>query len=129
MERFPGVGACARPDLAVGHRPHQHRANFRYAFSIFEFALIREIRVKVISEPSREVFGFPSPPLDGCPFNLSCVRWSQWIFSRRPCHLGNLKKAMRWLTKAIDMAGKKDIRMMALDDPDFEPLWVNISEI
>jgi hypothetical protein len=38
--RFPGVGACARPPA------HQRRANFRYAFSVFEFALISEIRVK-----------------------------------------------------------------------------------
>jgi hypothetical protein len=38
-------------------------------------------------------------------------------------------KAMKWLEKAIDMAGKKDIRTMALDDPDLEPLRVNISEI
>jgi len=30
---------------------------------------------------------------------------------------------------ATSLAGKKDIRMMALNDPDLEPLWVNISEI
>jgi hypothetical protein len=45
------------------------------------------------------------------------------------CRLGNLKEAMQWLEKAIDLAGKKDIRMMALDDPDLEPLWCQISEI
>ena len=27
------------------------------------------------------------------------------------------------LWKATDLAGKKDIRLMALDDPDLEPLW------
>jgi hypothetical protein len=36
---------------------------------------------------------------------------------------------MQWIELAIDMAGKKDIRMMALNDPDLEKLWVNISEV
>jgi hypothetical protein len=52
-------------------------------------------------------------------YNLACYE----------CQLGNLEEAMRWLGKAIDMAGKKDIRLMALDDPDLEPLWNQISEI
>jgi hypothetical protein len=45
------------------------------------------------------------------------------------CQLGELKESFRWLEKAIDVAGKKDIRMMALDDPDLAPLWSQISEI
>ena len=45
------------------------------------------------------------------------------------CQLENLKEALQWLEKAIDLAGKKDIRAMALDDPDLEPLWNDISEI
>jgi hypothetical protein len=36
---------------------------------------------------------------------------------------------MQWLEEAIDLAGKKDIRLMALDDPDLEPLWTKIGEI
>jgi predicted Zn-dependent protease len=52
-------------------------------------------------------------------YNLACYE----------CQSGNLKEAMMWLQKAIDMAGKNDIRKIALDDPDLEPLWVNISEI
>jgi len=45
------------------------------------------------------------------------------------CQLGNLKEARVWLGKAIDLAGKKDIRLMALDDPDLQPLWNEIGEI
>jgi predicted Zn-dependent protease len=52
-------------------------------------------------------------------YNLACYE----------CQLGNLKEAMLWLEKAIDMAGKKDIRTMALDDPGLEALWCDISEI
>jgi hypothetical protein len=35
--------------LAHGATAHQHRANFRYAFSVFEFASSRGIRVKTFS--------------------------------------------------------------------------------
>jgi hypothetical protein len=45
------------------------------------------------------------------------------------CQLGNLKAAMEWLEKAIDVAGKMDVRTMALEDLDLEPLWANIGEI
>jgi hypothetical protein len=33
------------------------------------------------------------------------------------------------LERAIDLAGTKDIRLKALDDPALEKLWVDISEI
>jgi predicted Zn-dependent protease len=69
---------------------------------------------KILSEVEPK---FPSEYL--IRYNLACYE----------CQSGNLKEAMVWLEKAIDMAGKKDIRQMALDDPDLEPLWVNISEI
>jgi len=52
-------------------------------------------------------------------YNLACYA----------CQLGNLKASFSWLEKAIDLAGKKDIRAMALDDPDLEPLWEKIGEI
>ena len=52
-------------------------------------------------------------------YNLACYE----------CQLGNLKAAMKWLKKAIELAGEKDIRMMALDDPDLEPLRHEIAGI
>jgi hypothetical protein len=33
------------------------------------------------------------------------------------------------LEEAVDLAGKKDISQVALDDTDLEPLWTDISEI
>jgi tetratricopeptide (TPR) repeat protein len=59
------------------------------------------------------------PNVSIIPYNLACYE----------CQLGNLKEALLWLGKAIDLAGKKDIRAMALDDPDLKPLWKDISEI
>src|ERR1035438_9905801 len=52
-------------------------------------------------------------------YNLACYA----------CRLGNLKESLRWLEKAINLAGKKDIRARALDDPDLELLWNQIGEI
>jgi hypothetical protein len=52
-------------------------------------------------------------------FNLACYS----------CQLGNLKEAMEWLKKAIEMPSEKDIRQLALKDPDLQPLWDQIAEI
>lgn len=59
------------------------------------------------------------PDQDMISYNLACYC----------CQLGKLKEAMRWLGKAIDLSGKKEIRLIALDDPDLEPLWNQIAEI
>lgn len=45
------------------------------------------------------------------------------------CQLGKLQEGLQWLQSAIDLAGKQDIRLMALDDPGLEALWKDISEI
>ena len=52
-------------------------------------------------------------------YNLACYE----------CQLGNLKAAMKWLKMAIELAGEKDIRKMALEDPDLEPLRREIARI
>jgi tetratricopeptide (TPR) repeat protein len=52
-------------------------------------------------------------------YNLACYG----------CQLGNLAEAWQWLEEAIGLAGKTDIRTMALDDPDLEPLWTNIGRV
>jgi predicted Zn-dependent protease len=52
-------------------------------------------------------------------YNLACYE----------CQLGNLKGALQKLGEAIDLAGKIDIRLMALDDPDLEPIWLDIAQI
>lgn len=45
-------------------------------------------------------------------YNLACYS----------SQLGNLKEAFQWLQRAIDLANKRDIRQMALDHSDLEPL-------
>jgi len=74
---------------------------------------------------SQEAMDVLLPVVDKFPddylmrYNLACYA----------CQTGNLKGAMDWLEKAIDLAGKNDLRKMALEDPDLEPLWANIGEI
>jgi tetratricopeptide (TPR) repeat protein len=53
----------------------------------------------------------------------------RYNLARYCCKLGRLKEAIGYLDRAIDLAGKNDIRQQALEDADLEPLWVNISEI
>jgi tetratricopeptide (TPR) repeat protein len=60
---------------------------------------------------------FPQAPT--VPYNLACY----------DCQLGNLKEARRWLERAFDIGDSKRLKLMALDDPDLEPLWANIAEI
>jgi predicted Zn-dependent protease len=51
-------------------------------------------------------------------YNLACYA----------CQLGEMKNSLQLLGEAIDLAGKKDIRLMAMEDPDLEPLWKDIAE-
>jgi predicted Zn-dependent protease len=51
-------------------------------------------------------------------YNLACYA----------CQLGNLKAARDWLQKAIDLAGTMEVKLMALNDPDLEPLWKEIGK-
>jgi hypothetical protein len=53
-------------------------------------------------------------------YNLACYM----------CQLGRKKEAWNWLERAFDAAtDPKSIKTMALDDPDLEPLWLDIAEI
>jgi predicted Zn-dependent protease len=53
---------------------------------------------------------FPTAPT--IPYNLACLS----------CKLGRLKDASRWLAKAIEIGGRAEVKLMALDDDDLAPL-------
>ncbi len=53
-------------------------------------------------------------------YNLACYA----------CQLGDQNKAWDWLEDVFDLAGdKREVKMMALNDKDLEPLWAEIREI
>jgi predicted Zn-dependent protease len=93
------------PDNPWGH--------FHLAFSFHELKRTKEAYETLLPVVDK----FPKEYL--IRYNLACYS----------CRLGNLEEAEQWFVKAKDMAGKTDIRLMALDDPDLEPLWTAISEI
>jgi tetratricopeptide (TPR) repeat protein len=53
------------------------------------------------------------------PYNLACYA----------CQLGSLKEAWQWLEKAFALGDSKRLKLMALDDPDLEPMWKEIGKI
>lgn len=74
---------------------------------------------------TREAWNVLIPIADKFPkettisYNLACYA----------CQLGNLKDSMKWLERAVDLAGRKDVRTTALNDPDLEPLWAQIGDL
>jgi len=52
-------------------------------------------------------------------YNLACYA----------CQLGRLEEAVLCLKQVLAQAGKKDMRQLALEDPDLKLLWEQIREL
>jgi predicted Zn-dependent protease len=74
---------------------------------------------------TQEAYKMLRPVMERFPEDVS-MRYDLACYA---CTTGNLKDAMSHLERAIDLAGTRDIRLKALDDPALEKLWVNISQI
>ena len=48
------------------------------------------------------------------------LRYNQACYAAQ---LGRLEEAKRWLEKAFELDDKKELKLMALEDPDLAPLW------
>ncbi len=59
---------------------------------------------------------FPDEPV--VPYNLACYA----------CQLGRRTEALVWLKRAFSAGRKENIKLMALSDPDLEPLWSEIQK-
>jgi tetratricopeptide (TPR) repeat protein len=86
---------------------------FHLAYALHELKRTKEARDVLLPIVDK----FPDDYL--IRFNLACYF----------CQLGKLKEAWRWLEKAIDLADTKELKLMALNDPDLQPLWAEISQI
>jgi tetratricopeptide (TPR) repeat protein len=53
------------------------------------------------------------------PYNLSCYA----------CQLDQLEEARLWLQRALQIGNKDQIKRMALDDLDLQPLWKEIKTL
>ena len=63
-------------------------------------------------KPTQKTF----PDNEAIPYNLSCYA----------CQFGNLELAARWFKRAQKVGDPEQIREVALNDPDMEPLWESI---
>lgn len=63
------------------------------------------------------VENFPDDPT--IRYNLACYE----------CQLGRLEQAKSWLKTAFKLGGAKQFKLMALEDPDLEPLWKDIGDV
>lgn len=53
------------------------------------------------------------------PYNLACYE----------IKLGNLTTAWQWLERAFKVGDAREIKLMALDDPDLEKIWTAIGKV
>ena len=93
--------------------PDQPWGYFYSAFALHELKRTQEAYDTL--KPATEKF----PEEQIMRYNLGCYA----------CQLGKLEEAMLHLQQAQALDGKRDIRQLALDDPDFKPLWDQIREL
>ena len=74
---------------------------------------------------TQEAFDALQPAVNNFPqgwlirYNLACYC----------AQLGTLDEARRWLQQAMELSDHREIKAMALDDPDLKPLWEKIREL
>ncbi len=80
------------------------------SFALHELKRTREARDALLPA----AHGFPEEWI--VPYNLACYT----------CQMGLMEEAKIWLGSAFDLGGSRRIKLMALEDPDLEPIWKNI---
>jgi len=85
----------------------------RLAFCLHEMRRTKEAWNVLLPLASR----FPGEYL--IAYNLACYA----------CQLGNGEDAQQWLKKAFALAGAREVKRMALEDPDLEPLRTYIADL
>jgi predicted Zn-dependent protease len=90
--------------------PNQPWGHFYTAFALHELKRTQEAHATLKSAVEK----FPEEQI--MRYNLACYA----------CQMGSLEEAMGWLQQAMTLDSKRDIRRLALEDPDLEPLWGQI---
>src|ERR1039458_39287 len=84
-----------------------------WAFSLHELKRTKEAKEVLLPVVGK----FPKEYI--MRYNLACYE----------CQLGNLKESRAWLEKTFELADENEVKLMALNDHDLEPLWREIGEI
>jgi tetratricopeptide (TPR) repeat protein len=82
------------------------------SYSLHELKRTEEARDNLLGVVEKS----PQDPI--MRYNLACYE----------CQLGQLEQAKHWLRKAFEVGDSKKIKLMALEDPDLEPLWREIGK-
>ena len=59
------------------------------------------------------------PGISAISYNIACYA----------CQLGLVPEAEKWLKNAFSHGNRLELKLMAADDPDLEPLWHKLAEI
>jgi predicted Zn-dependent protease len=106
--------ACVNIARAIAKlAPSYPNGWIHWAYSLHELKRTQEAKAVLLPVVDK----FPKESL--MRYNLACY----------DCQLGNLKEARRWLEMAFDTGDSKRLKLMALDDPDLEPMWKNIGKV
>lgn len=105
-----GVNIARAITKLAPSRPHGW---IHLAYSLHELNRTKEAREALLPVVDR----FSEEPV--MRYNLACYE----------CQLGNLEEAELLLERAFESGDAKQMKLMALDDPDLEPLWNKIGEL
>ena len=97
----------------IAAAPHEPDGWIKQSYSLHELKRTREAWDGLLALEER------FPKISIIPYNLACYA----------CQLGDSVAAMRLLGKAIGLAGKDQIKSMALKDLDLQPLWDKIRSV
>lgn len=94
-------------DTLVKMMPEESSGWIQRSFAMHEFKRTQEAFDLLLPVADK----FPKVPF--IPYNLACYC----------AQLGRLEDARKWLMRSYETGGANAIKLMALDDPDLEPLW------
>lgn len=99
--------------LLVAIAPENPLSWIDQSFALHELRETTEARAQLLTVVKR----FPS--VSTIPYNLACYS----------CQLGEFQESLDWLARAAVIAGKEEIKQMALSDTDLKPLWPKIQKL
>jgi len=104
----------AATDL-LAEAPHSANSWLHHAYALRRAKTGGLAKARAALEPALEKF--PKEPV--ISYNLSCYA----------CQMQDLEVAREWFQRALKVGKKKEIKVMALADPDLEPLWEEIRRL
>jgi Flp pilus assembly protein TadD len=113
QEQWDAALIAARDLLAEA--PDSANSWLHHAYALRRAAEGGLAKARAALEPALEKF--PKEPV--ISYNLSCYA----------CQMRDLEVAREWLRRAFKIGKKKEIKSMALADPDLEPLWEEIRQL